>query len=107
MLVGIALSMLEVVPYLRRLKLRVETGHDGEAHAIRLRGVASFLTLPKLSAVLEESPPSKPVNVDVSELEAIDHTSAEMVRDWFRRRTGAGAPVSITGARAQLPALTA
>jgi MFS superfamily sulfate permease-like transporter len=106
-LVGIALSMLEVVPYLRRLKLRVEQAHDGEAHAIRLRGVASFLTLPKLSAVLEDSPPSKPVEIDVSELEAIDHTSAEMVRDWLRRRKGAGAPVSIKGADPRLPALTA
>jgi ABC-type transporter Mla MlaB component len=99
--------MLEVVPYLRRLKLRVDAGHDGDTHAIRLRGVASFLTLPKLSAVLEDSPSSKPVQLDLSGLEAIDHTTAEMVRDWFRRRTGAGALVSITGADPRLPVLTA
>jgi MFS superfamily sulfate permease-like transporter len=105
-LVGIALSALEVVPYVRRLKLRVEAAHDGEAHAIQLHGVASFLTLPKLSEALESAPPADPVQVDVSRLEAIDHTTAEMIRDWFRRRKLAGAAVSITGAGDRLPALT-
>jgi MFS superfamily sulfate permease-like transporter len=106
-LVGIGLSVLELIPYVRRLKLRVHAAEDGEAHAIRLHGVASFLTLPKLSAVLEEAPPAAPVQLDVSKLEAIDHTTAEMVRDWYRRRKSAGVGVSITGAGDRLPALSA
>ena len=106
-LVGIALSMLELIPHIRGLKLRVHAAKDGEAHAIRLDGVASFFSLPKLSAVLEKVPPASPVKLDLSDLKAIDHTSAEMVRDWYRRRKTAGAPVSITGASGKLSALTA
>lgn len=105
-LVGIALSMLEVVPYVRRLKLRVDSGQEGAAHSIRLNGVASFLTLPKLSEALEQTPSSSPVALDVSKLEAIDHTTAEMVRDWFRRRKLTGMDDTIIGHTDRLPALS-
>lgn len=106
-LVGIGLSLIELIPHVRRLKLRVHSAWDGDGHAIRLDGVASFLTLPKLSAALEDAPPSSAVELDVSRLVGIDHTSAEMVRDWYRRRKSAGAAVSITGANGSLPGLTA
>jgi len=85
----------------------VDAAHDGEAHAIRLRGVASFFHLPRLSEILEQSPPTGAVELDVTDLEAIDHTSAEMVRDWYKRRRSAGFEVSIKGAGGRLPALTA
>jgi MFS superfamily sulfate permease-like transporter len=104
-LVGIGLSVLELIPYVRSLKLRVQACGEGEAHAIRLDGVATFLTLPKLSAALDDAPPAAPVQLDVSKLRAIDHTTAEMVRDWYRRRKSAGFGVSITGAGDRLPAL--
>ncbi|NNM76699.1 SulP family inorganic anion transporter [Sphingomonas sp. ID1715] len=106
-LVGIGLSLIEIVPHLRRLKLRVHASPQAEGHAIRLSGVASFLSLPKLSDALENAPAKERVELDVSELEAIDHTSAEMVRDWFRRRNSAGDMVSITGAGDRLPQLIA
>jgi MFS superfamily sulfate permease-like transporter len=96
-LVGIALSLLELLPHARRLKLRVHAEPRGEAHAIRLNGVASFLTLPKLSAALDQAPPAAPVELDVSELDAIDHTSAEMIRDWYSRRKQAGAATTVNG----------
>jgi MFS superfamily sulfate permease-like transporter len=96
-LVGIALSLVELLPHGRRLKLRVEQEQDGMAHAIRLDGVASFLTLPKLTAALDQAPPSAPVALDVRALDAIDHTSAEMIRDWFGRRRQAGAATELHG----------
>jgi MFS superfamily sulfate permease-like transporter len=104
-LVGIALSLLELLPHARRLKLRVSAAQRGEAHAIKLDGVASFLTLPKLSAALEETPPASPVELDVSRLKAVDHTSAELIRDWVKRRVSLGTPVEITGRSDRLPAL--
>jgi MFS superfamily sulfate permease-like transporter len=96
-LVGIALSLLELLPHGRRLRLRVEAGQDGDAHAIRLDGVASFLTLPKLSAALERAPAASPVALDMRALAAIDHTTAEMVRDWLNRRKRAGAATELQG----------
>ena len=67
--------------------------------------MASFLTLPRLSAVLEETPPASPVELDVSDLKAVDHTTAELIRDWYNRRKTLGAPVAITGGAGRLPAL--
>ena len=106
-LVGIALSLLELVPHLRRLKLRVHAAEENGAHAIRLDGVASFLTLPKLSAALEQLPPAAPVELDVTRLRAADHTSAEMIRDWYKRRRTMGVPVSVKGAGERLRMLDA
>lgn len=97
-LVGIALSLLELIPHAKRLKLRVHSEQEGDAHAIRLNGVASFLTLPKLSAALDEAPPTAPVELDVRALHAIDHTSAEMIRDWYARRVKAGVATRFNGA---------
>jgi MFS superfamily sulfate permease-like transporter len=106
-LVGIGLSVIEIIPYARSLRLRVDAGEEGDRHAIRLDGVASFLSLPRLSEILERTPPASPVQLDVSRLKGIDHTTAEMIRDWYRRRTSAGVAVSVTGSGDHLPALTA
>jgi MFS superfamily sulfate permease-like transporter len=97
-LVGIGLSLLELLPHARRLKLRVAAEQEGDAHAIRLDGVASFLTLPKLSAALDRAPATAPVALDLTRLDAIDHTSAEMIRDWFARRKQGAAPTDLRGA---------
>jgi MFS superfamily sulfate permease-like transporter len=106
-LVGIALSLLELLPHVRRLKLKVETQPDGEAHAIRLDGVASFLTLPRLSAALDAVPAHAPVRLDLSALKAVDHTSAELIRDWHHRRQTQGAAPQVTGGSGRLAALAA
>ncbi|HEU4968819.1 hypothetical protein [Sphingomonas sp.] len=106
-LVGIALSLLELLPHVRRLKLKVETQPDGEAHAIRLDGVASFLTLPRLSAALDAVPAHAPVRLDLSALKAVDHTSAELIRDWHHRRQTQSAAPQVTGAGGRLAALAA
>jgi MFS superfamily sulfate permease-like transporter len=106
-LVGIALTTLELVPHLSRLRLRVVEGGDTERHAIALNGTATFLTLPKLSDKLDRAPAGTPVALDVSGLHAADHTSAEMLRDWLQRRRQAGGSVDVTGARGRIATLTA
>jgi len=96
-LVGIALSLLELVPHVRRLRLKVYQAEEGEGHAISLRGAATMVSLPKLLDTLEQVPAGTPVRIDVSELSGVDHSSAEMLRDWLSRRRAAGAPVEVTG----------
>ncbi len=104
-LVGIGLTMLELVPHLHRLRLKVFEASDGESHAITLDGTATFVTLPKLSDTLDRVPAGTNVRIDASRLDAVDHTSAEMLRDWFQRRRAAGATVEITGARGRIATL--
>ncbi|MGK6322935.1 SulP family inorganic anion transporter [Sphingomonas sp. DT-51] len=104
-LVGIGLTMLELVPHLRRLRLKVFEASEGDAHAITLDGTATFVTLPKLSETLDRVPAGTHVRIDASRLDAVDHTSAEMLRDWFQRRRATGAKVEITGARGRIATL--
>jgi MFS superfamily sulfate permease-like transporter len=106
-LVGIALTLLELIPNLRRLRLKVTQHTDGDAHAIKLDGTATFFTLPKLSDALDAVPMGTTVKLDVTDLSSVDHTSAEMLRDWFLRRKKAGSPVELTGESGRMATLRA
>jgi MFS superfamily sulfate permease-like transporter len=106
-LVGIGLSLLELLPHARRLRLGVDDEQRGDAHELALHGTATFLTLPKLSAKLEAVPAERPVILNVERLLHIDHTCAEMVREWMDRRRGAGASVELAGAAGRLRNLAA
>ena len=104
-LVGIALSTLELVPNLRRLGLRIDARDEGTGQAIYLQGAATFVTLPMLTSAIERAPASAPVRLDLSRVPAMDHTVAEMLRDWLARRRGSGLPVEMTGASPRVAAL--
>lgn len=104
-LVGIGLTALELVPHVRRLGLRVLETSEGDAHAITLDGTATFVTLPKLTSTLDRVPAGARVRLDVTRLDAVDHTSAELLRDWFQRRRAAGFPVELTGGRGRIATL--
>ena len=104
-LVGIGLSLLELLPHLTKLRLKVHSEAGAEAHAIQLEGAATFVTLPKLTAALEAAPAGVPVRVDASRLAAVDHTAAELLGDWLARRRASGAPVTVEGGPARVAAL--
>ncbi|MEJ7925831.1 SulP family inorganic anion transporter [Sphingobium sp. AN641] len=101
-LVGLALSLLELIPHARRLRLKMEEGRTDHAHEVAFNGAATFLTLPKLSAKLESLPARGLVILNVERLSHIDHTCAEMLREWVDRRRSAGAPVELFGATGRL-----
>ena len=104
-LVGLALSLLELVPHLRKLRLRVHHRHDEEASRVELHGAATFVTLPKLTRTLESVPHHRPLILDMRRLAAIDHTSAEMLNDWLQRRRAAGMRVNLAGGARKLRGL--
>lgn len=106
-LVGIGLSLLELVPHASRLRLKLDEADRGEAREVALAGSATFLTLPKLSAKLESLPAAGLVILNVERLGHIDHTSAEMLREWVERRRGSGAPVELFGATGRMRQLVA
>ena len=106
-LVGIALTALELIPHARRLRLGVDAQTQDGAHAIALDGAATFLTLPRLSRTLEDVPVHAPVRLDLSRVSGIDHTTAELVREWLARRRAAGSVTAIEGQRGRLATLAA
>ncbi|RUN75778.1 SulP family inorganic anion transporter [Sphingomonas sp. TF3] len=106
-LVGIALSLLELVPHVRRLGLKVEMPDETEGRCMALAGSATFVTLPKLSDTLDALPMDGPTCLDVSRLTKVDHTCAELMKEWLARRRAAGHPVELTGASYKLATMTA
>ncbi len=101
-LVGLALSLMELLPHVRKLRLHVVDGGGGDAHEVALDGSATFLTLPKLSAKLESLPVGRLVVLNVERLSHIDHTCAEMLREWVDRRRKSGSEVELLGATGRL-----
>ena len=97
-LVGIGLSLLELVPHLHRLRLKVFEEGEGEAHRVSFAGAATFVSIPKLSDTLDRVPTGKSVTLDLTNVPAVDHSSAELLRDWLGRRRAAGDQVEVTGA---------
>lgn len=106
-LVGIALSLLELLPHFRRLGLKVDEREEGEGRTISLDGAATFVALPKLSARLESVPRGAPVLLDLTRCSAVDHTCMELLRDWCARRRAGGGQVALTGATGRAEALAA
>ncbi|WP_419828272.1 SulP family inorganic anion transporter [Sphingomonas sp.] len=101
-LVGLGLSLIELVPHARRLRLGVEAHHHDEASDIALDGAATFVTLPRLARVLDAVPAGRTARLDVAGLVAIDHSSAEMLGEWLARRRAVGAVTEITGGATRL-----
>lgn len=101
-LVGLALSVLELLPHFRRLRLKVDAEHGEDASKIALDGAATFVSLPKLNSALDAVPGDKPVHLAFEKVPAIDHTSAETLRDWVQRRRARGLKVELTGHPDQL-----
>ncbi|MBB5709376.1 SulP family inorganic anion transporter [Sphingomonas xinjiangensis] len=103
-LVGIALSLLELVPHFRGLRLKVDRQQDAGMQTVALSGAATFVALPKLSDALESVPGDAPVRLDLTECSAVDHTCAEMMKDWLQRRRAGGGRVELFGATGKMAA---
>lgn len=104
-LTGIALTALELIPHARRLRLVVDAREDERGHAITLDGAATFVALPRLSRVLDGVPTHAPAHLDVSRVSGIDHTTAELMREWLARRHAAGGETQVAGDRGRVATL--
>jgi MFS superfamily sulfate permease-like transporter len=95
--VGLLLSLLELIPHARSLRLKVAEVHEEERTRIVLDGAATFVGLTRLTNALERVPHGRAVRLDLHRVKGIDHTTMEMIREWLARRRGAGHPVDIIG----------
>lgn len=96
-LVGLALSVVELLPHVRNLKFLVGEQSLGDTVGLKLEGAATFLGLTKLTNALEQLPPGRTVHVDMDKVHTIDHTTAEMLSEWVVRRRQRGDIVKVTG----------
>ncbi|RYG68550.1 SulP family inorganic anion transporter, partial [bacterium] len=96
-LTGLALSLVELLPHWRHARLQVESEREGDDVALRLRGRATFIRLPRLTKVLDAVPSGGRIRLDVTGLERLDHTCAEVLTDWLQRKRKAGARIELIG----------
>lgn len=96
-LVGLALSVIELLPHYKHLRLKVEEHDEGEATRLELNGAATFVGLTRLNNVLEKQPPHRPVHLDLGRVKAMDHTTAETLSEWISRRRQGGQRDRVTG----------
>ncbi len=96
-MVGLLLSLLELIPHARSLKLKVAEVHEEERTRIVVDGAATFVGLARLTDALERAPHDRLVKLDLHRVKGIDHTTAEMIREWLARRRSAGHAVDLVG----------
>ena len=95
-LVGMALTLLELVPNLRKMRLSIAQRELGPDEAeIRLEGAATFIQLPKIAKVLDTAPNNGLVKLDTRGLTSLDHTVAEALSDWLKGKARAGVKVEL------------
>jgi MFS superfamily sulfate permease-like transporter len=105
-LVGLALSLVELAPSFRRLRLTVATANDADRCRVRLDGAATFISLPKLNQALDNLPEGKPLTIELGGVPSIDHSCAEMLREWLDRQRKRGFDIELLGSASQLKRLT-
>lgn len=108
-IVGVVLSVGKLLHVFSHLDTRVET-HDG-VQVLRMAGAATFLSLPKLAAVLESIEPSTELHVEIDRLAYIDHACFDLLMHREKQHAASGGSLFIdwgeltgksTGYRGQL-----
>jgi len=103
-LTGFALSLLELVPHLRNLKLDVQVAGTNEHTELQLRGGATFMSLPRLSKILDDLPSGGRIRLNVAGLAQVDHTCTELLADWIQRKRRTGTQLELAGADEKMAA---
>jgi MFS superfamily sulfate permease-like transporter len=96
---GLLLSLIELFPHRRNLKLVIEHDHQDMETSMKLHGAATMAGLVKLNSALDAIPDNSRVRIDMHAVNGIDHTTAQTLRDWLARRRSRGVPVALTGSK--------
>jgi MFS superfamily sulfate permease-like transporter len=86
LLTGVILGLCLALAKLLYTTQNLETffGHDADTGklTLHLQGIATFVSLPRLAAVLETAPPSAEISIDSSSLRHIDHACLNLLQNW-------------------------
>lgn len=97
---GLALSLLEIIPYLRR-KLAIRHAEVDEEIHLRLGGAVTCKDVPALLNTLEQLPEGRKIRILGEDLHYMDHTSAETISDWLQREAKSGRAIEVHPPRAE------
>jgi MFS superfamily sulfate permease-like transporter len=88
-LIGLALSVAKTAWETSQLRLEVVDKGAGPVQA-HLSGNATFLRLPKMLESLEALPQDRPVELDLSGLNHLDHACRTALENWAERHSATG-----------------
>jgi MFS superfamily sulfate permease-like transporter len=93
-ILGLVLSMLHLLHQFASLRIE-KTLMEGNEFRIILDGAATFLSLPKLAATLENLPlQTTSLHVDLQNVSFIDHACIELLNNWRSQNESAGRKVT-------------
>lgn len=101
-LIGLALSLLKLLPKFSSLEVQADTDFDTKETTITLNGAATFVWLPKLASVLESAPIGASVKLDIDRLSYIDHACLDLISNWRSQHIVRGGKVDILWENLQL-----
>ncbi len=94
-IIGFAVSALKLLYDFSNLEVRFLRDPCAEQATLFLRGSATFLSLPKLMAVLDTVPPGLALNVRFEKLGFIDHACMDLLTNWERQYSATGGSLEI------------
>jgi len=89
-MIGLGLTIAKTLWKATRLQVEVAADPDHARADVHLKGLATFLRLPKLAQALDRIPASWNVQVHIQELYYIDHTCLDLLNATAEQRTAQG-----------------
>jgi MFS superfamily sulfate permease-like transporter len=99
LLIHVLLSRMPVQEFFKEIysnKSNVVISKDGN-YNLQIEGVASFLTIPKISKITNSIPAGSSVNIDLSKTRLVGMTFMEYLVDFLKAHKDTGGNVIITG----------
>jgi MFS superfamily sulfate permease-like transporter len=96
-LVGMALTLIELIPHVRRMRLKIGEREIGEQEReVTLEGAATFVQLPKITKALDAVPDGGLVHLNTRNLSCLDHTCTEVLSEWLKSKARTGTRVEVS-----------
>ncbi|MFN3431994.1 MAG: SulP family inorganic anion transporter, partial [Candidatus Sericytochromatia bacterium] len=92
-IIGMVLAIAKQFYTLSHLDVRLD--QRGIEWVLRLRGAATFVSLPKLAAALERVPADAHLHVELEGLHSIDHACLDLLGNWAQQHRSTGAEVTM------------
>ncbi|MBS9534374.1 SulP family inorganic anion transporter [Mycobacterium sp. M1] len=92
-LIGLALAI--VMTGWRVIRSKITAEHIGDAWYVRVSGICTFLSVPKLTGVLIQIPGGASVTLDIAAT-YLDHAAQQAIDDWTHQHQGTGGSVDLT-----------
>jgi MFS superfamily sulfate permease-like transporter len=86
----VALSAGNLLLTFSKLDTNLETNEDGSKSHLEIQGAATFLSLPKIAAKLEQVPRGSELHMNSVRLSYIDHACLELIATWSRQHVNLG-----------------